>query len=785
MDDAPAAGSDDHHVADGVLASVPAAAGSMLDSSRSSQRDEEQLQHSPAAQEQVLPEAPPEDDVWHDASEEFDAAGGAAGIHAADSGADDMPAAAAAAAADAFQANVRMLADLLQAGYTEAEIRSMWGDEMYVAVRARQQPTDAALRQAAAAAAAAEVVAGVSGDLQEGATIPAALADQGFTQQQQQQQHGAWDSDDACSDAGTEFSVQDDGEYASAEDEGAYVDAADTAAFGRPVEPAHGTAQWYRSNLAEPLWQSGEAIARLRIHQAVFMLMAWKADHCVRDNASAELLGMLSMLFLPEPPPGNRFKGFSPLLRDLYWVRPTSLFVVPFSHAFFLGVFKRLISLMFAKESKQQDEGDDAANPLRIPNHAKRVMRGRLERMQLHPSFNRKCRSPFTSNASWQIEECERQMQCFLPLLFRPVRGAPGQATPVLHNDLAKTAFGHLKRFAAFHLGHVAYATRQEYVQAAVQAHEELLAYGRLVEEHTKGSACTYNLHMLACQLLMQALKRGATYEQFELWVERLIGEIKQRVKLRTHADPEKTMMGDDMLRRALQRWRLQFSDLQTWQEFRGQARRQRLSLFDPVGDLLGSSQVPSSEAWSAAVQSAAKAAVQFNVEAVGGVAEQKLWLDGWEQVSAAAYKEALLPGGFYATSTAFTRSRSRDGSFVLVPFSSGNETKPWVGRVTWYLRLSLPAATAQQSQRGGVLLFALCDLMPYLQPFEDQDICGSDSMILFGRDQGARERTFSHQNYPVMLNQLHAPLFRQEYTADGQTWWAFVPLTFRTGGKR
>jgi hypothetical protein len=30
------------------------------------------------------------------------------------------------------------------------------------------------------------------------------------------------------------------------------------------------------------------------------MLMAWKADHCVRDNAFAELLGMLSMLLLPE-----------------------------------------------------------------------------------------------------------------------------------------------------------------------------------------------------------------------------------------------------------------------------------------------------------------------------------------------------------------------------------------------------------------------------------------------------------------------------------------------------
>jgi hypothetical protein len=55
-----------------------------------------------------------------------------------------------------------------------------------------------------------------------------------------------------------------------------------------------------------------------------------------------------------EPPPGNRFKGFSPLLRDLYWVRPSTLFVVPFSHAFYLGVFKQLTSYMFATKPKQQ-----------------------------------------------------------------------------------------------------------------------------------------------------------------------------------------------------------------------------------------------------------------------------------------------------------------------------------------------------------------------------------------------------------------------------------------------
>jgi hypothetical protein len=110
-------------------------------------------------------------------------------------------------------------------------------------------------------------------------------------------------------------------------------------------------------------------------------------------------------------------------------------------------------------------------------------MRGRVGGMQLHPSFNRKFRSPFTSNASWQVEECARQLQCALPLLFRPVRSANGQTTEVLDDMLIKTAFGHLKRFAAFHLGHVRYETRAEYVAAAVRASDELLAYGRLMEE--------------------------------------------------------------------------------------------------------------------------------------------------------------------------------------------------------------------------------------------------------------------------------------------------------------
>lgn len=133
-------------------------------------------------------------------------------------------------------------------------------------------------------------------------------------------------------------------------------------------------------------------------------------------------------------------------------------------------------------------EQDEAAapgvlNPLRIPNDARQVMRSRVASMQLHPSFNRKFRNPFTNMASWQIEDCARALQCFLPMIFRPVRRAGQQPEQVLKPELAKKAFGHLKRFAAFHLGHVTYSNQAEYILAAQQAANELLEYGKLAEQ--------------------------------------------------------------------------------------------------------------------------------------------------------------------------------------------------------------------------------------------------------------------------------------------------------------
>lgn len=309
-------------------------------------------------------------------------------------------------------------------------------------------------------------------------------------------------------------------------------------------------------------------------------------------------------------------------------------------------------------------------------------------------------------------------------------------------------------------------------------------------QELPGASTCTYNLHLLTCQLYLQCVERGITHELFELWVERLIGEFKQRVKYRTRAEPEKTMVGDDMVKRALQRWHVQYPDVFTWQEHVGHGAQLHPGTGDLVGAagaVLGRAQNVTADTFSEEVQQRMQRAVQHNVE---DVELRQQWLDNWGQLGVGVYKEALLPGGSYITSTAYTRSRTRDGSFVLVPFTGPQDdaVKLYPARVSHFVQLTLPHACSMQlqDQQSPVLLFAVCDLLPYLQPFEDADICGYDSIILFGRDKGSRTATFEHLDYPVLLSNVYSPLFRQEYQGqDGLTWWAFVPLYFRTGGRR
>jgi hypothetical protein len=70
----------------------------------------------------------------------------------------------------------------------------------------------------------------------------------------------------------------------------------------------------------------------------------------------------------------------------------------------------------------------------------------------------------------------------------------------------------------------------------ADKSHQELLAYGQLLEQGLGRSMCTFNLHHLACQLTRQVKQRGLTYQWLEHWYERFIGVLKQATKYRITA---------------------------------------------------------------------------------------------------------------------------------------------------------------------------------------------------------------------------------------------------------
>ena len=186
---------------------------------------------------------------------------------------------------------------------------------MYTALLAGQQPTDTDFRHQNGLAADTTDTPG------EGASD---AAQQGFAQQtpnvrqhaghhQQQQQyeeeqqeqhehqHDTQDDEDiyslsdGSSDAGEALDDDvDDGMYDSVEDEGL---AEDVPTYSTA---AHGTARWYKDHLTDHLWVCNDVCSKLHIHEAIFMLMAWKADNCVRHKAFTALLGMLCELLLPE-----------------------------------------------------------------------------------------------------------------------------------------------------------------------------------------------------------------------------------------------------------------------------------------------------------------------------------------------------------------------------------------------------------------------------------------------------------------------------------------------------
>jgi len=116
------------------------------------------------------------------------------------------------------------------------------------------------------------------------------------------------ESDSSSDDGVCVSAAADEGTAVRAADEGTAVHADSTleSECGKASAAAK-----YMDKLDQPLWQCNGQTCTLLLCQAIFMLMAWKIDYCVRDAAFAALLGMLSELLLPQvsPRPGTLPRG--------------------------------------------------------------------------------------------------------------------------------------------------------------------------------------------------------------------------------------------------------------------------------------------------------------------------------------------------------------------------------------------------------------------------------------------------------------------------------------------
>lgn len=169
------------------------------------------------------------------------------------------------------------------------------------------------------------------------------------------------------------------------------------------------------------------------------------------------------------------------------------------------------------------------------------------------------------------------------------------------------------------------------------------------------------------------------------------------------------------------------------------------------------------------------------------------LWSDSWAGVwelqpqLASVYSAAILPGGMQVNSVQYLRSRTRNGSRVLVYFAtSGDNLRPYAAEVQCFIQLRQPAddsngaadADGGSSSNGDVggggdriAPFAMVKCYNTKTPRVEPDLA---ELLL-----EARAGDFLQQGrlWALPLHLIHCPLHTNEWVADGVKWMMMVPV--------
>jgi hypothetical protein len=129
-----------------------------------------------------------------------------------------------------------------------------------------------------------------------------------------------------------------------------------------------------------------------------------------------------------------------------------------------------------------------------VQHGMRRVMAERAAGVVPHPGYGRQYRDVVAYHRSWTIEDSINAITTVLGAIFAPVQ-QDGNMVQVM-DPLVKKAYGHLRRYIMFHLlvppawdselpaeQQKGYKTHQDLCQAADEAHQELLEFGKLIQE--------------------------------------------------------------------------------------------------------------------------------------------------------------------------------------------------------------------------------------------------------------------------------------------------------------
>lgn len=122
---------------------------------------------------------------------------------------------------------------------------------------------------------------------------------------------------------------------------------------------------------------------------------------------------------------------------------------------------------------------------------------------------------PPPPQSSYQIDDINQALLGLLAPIFMPVTDSRGHVIlEMLPDPYIKKAFGHLRRFAEFHMTEPNCATQAELEAAADNARDELLEYARLAEKVCDLSLllCAVTKGVLSCVGLVCALSRGRVH---------------------------------------------------------------------------------------------------------------------------------------------------------------------------------------------------------------------------------------------------------------------------------